>query len=357
MTGFTRRGMEMTDTFQSIGELSDIVVEKARIAMDGAPVPGDDIEWNGETITEAGVYKNISLDLYHGKTDLFDAPSVSKSVLKYLAPPHGGSPKAFWGRWSHNPKRVQSKSSPALDFGKATHALLLGDEVFSDGFVIRPSTYPDSKTGEAKAWNMNANYCKDWVSNQDGKTILSPEQIETIRKIAEDVAEYPLVKSGILNGKAERTMCYKDRATGIWVRARPDSTASDGIFADLKTTSNFDEDFLERQVFSAGYYLQAAMTRMVCRELGIPFDTFVLIYVLNDDVPDTCHVELSEHDIDRGERMVHWCLREIRNCLDSGEWPGARLFNEGTHYLNMKQWDKERIDRFLDLPENVGAAA
>lgn len=340
------------DMFRQIGNVAANVVNDAAVGL-----ISDDIEWDGNTITEAGVYKNISLDIYHGRTDLFDAPSVSKSVLKYLAPPHGGSPKAFWGRWSHNPNRVKPKSTPALDFGKATHALLLGDEVFSESFVVRPSEYPDSKTGEMKPWNMNSNYCKAWVAEQGGKTILAPEQIEIIQRIADDASNYPLVKQGILNGRAERTMCFKDRETGLWVRARPDVISADGIFADLKTTGKFEEDFLERQVFEAAYYMQAGMTRMACRELGLAFDTFVLLYVLNDEVPDTTHVELSEHDIERGELMVRWCLRKIRECLNSGEWPGSRLFGDGTRYLQMKNWHKELVDRFLDLPENIGVAA
>src|SRR5690606_1595943 len=55
--------------------------------------------YRGGKITEPGVYAGVSLDLYHNDRDLFDGPSVSKSGLKNLIPAHGGSPKAFWGRW------------------------------------------------------------------------------------------------------------------------------------------------------------------------------------------------------------------------------------------------------------------
>lgn len=333
------------DRFEQIGDVANRVVRGVR----------PERSWDGNTITENGVYNGISLEEYHTKVDLFDAPSVSKSALKWLLPAHGGSPKAFFGRWAWNPNRVEQKGSDALDFGKAAHCLLLGDEVFSDSFVVRPETYENDK-GEWKPWNANANACKEWLAKHSDKTVISKEQIDRIKRIHADASTNEMVKLGVLNGRVERTICWKDRETGIWLKVRPDAMPhADGVFADLKTASKFDEDFLERQIFDAGYYLQAAMIRMVCRELGIPFETFVLLYVLNDDVPDTAHVEMSVHAIDRGERAVRWCLRTIRECLDKNEWPGARPFQGGERAIQLKPWAAERLDFFFDQQEREAA--
>lgn len=308
-------------------------------------------EWDGKPISVRGVYSGISLDDYHGNRDLFDGPSISKSALKWLLPAHGGSPKAFWGRWKWNPAHIAQNSSKELDFGKAAHCLLLGDEVFEDSFVVRPEKAPDGR-----AWHASNATCIEWVKAQAGKTIITPEQIERIRRIHADARTNEMVKLGVLNGRVERTICLKDRETGIWLKVRPDAMPNaDGVFADLKTASKFDEDFLERQIFDAGYYLQAAMIRMVCRELGIPFETFVLLYVLNDDVPDTAHVEMSVHAIDRGERAIRWCLRTIHECLDKGEWPGARPFQAGERAIQMKPWASEKLDFFLDQQDREAA--
>jgi hypothetical protein len=318
------------DRMESIGQIAERVVSGLK-----------EQRWDGKSITKNGVYAGIKLEDYHHKRDLFDGPSISKSALKWLLPAHGGSPKAFWGRWKWNPNHVEQKPSEALDFGKAVHCLLLGDEAFAESFVVRPKDFPDYRSKAARDW-------RDEVTAA-GKTIVTPEQLDRIRLIAEDAAKYPLVKLGLLNGRVERTMCWKDPETGIWLKARPDAIpAADGVFADLKTASKFDEDFLERQIFDAGYYLQGAITRMVCRGLGIPFETFTLLYVLNDDVPDTAHVELSEHDLDRGERVVRWALKTIRRCLDANEWPGAQPFSGGERPIQMKMWAKEALDAFLD---------
>ena len=317
------------------------------------------IKWQpGMLITEPGIYEGIPLDEYHGNRELFDGPSISKSNLKWLLPPHGGSPKAFWGRWKWNPDRIDQKTSTALDFGKAVHCLLLGDEVFKEKFIIRPDKAPDGK-----AWNGNNNSCKAWLKEaaDAGLTALKAEDIERIKKIAEDAGKYDLIQQGILNGAIERTICAKDPETGIWLSTRPDACPAPGTYSDLKTASSFSEDFLERQFSDACYYLQGGMTKFVCDLLGLPFEEFYLVYVLNDDVPDTTHVPISPHEIDRGERSIKWCLKIIRRCLDSGVWPGARPFNEGNNALQMKPWAKTQIDEFLERAEhdnfNEGQAA
>lgn len=319
------------DKFQHVGDVAQQIISRVK----------PELQYDGGTITIPGVYSGISLDTYHGKLDLLDAASVSKSILKWIFPSRGGSPKAFWGRWAHNPRHVQQKRSDALDFGKATHCLVLGDEVFEEAFSIRPDIYSDYKTKDAKAW-------RDAVI-ASGKTPITSQDIDKIQRMAEDAAQNPLIRAGILNGRVERSMFSKDDETGIWLRSRPDTIAADGIFADLKTTSSLDEGFLERQAHDCGYFLQAAVTRMVCRDLGLPFDTFALIYLLNDDVPDTAHVELDEFDIDRAEKEIRWALRTIRHGLDTGDWPGKRPFDDGTKRLQLKTWEKERIDRFLEL--------
>lgn len=151
-----------------------------------------------------------------------------------------------------------------------------------------------------KVWNNNANVCRDYMKEQKDKRlmVLTSKQMDTIQRIRADAATYPLVQQGILNGRVERTLAAKDPETGIWLKVRPDAMPNaDGVFADLKTIGSLDEDFMQRQIFDAGYYLQAAMTRMVCRLLKILFETFVLVYVLNDDIPDTAHVEMNDQSI------------------------------------------------------------
>lgn len=297
-------------------------------------------------ITQNGIYAGVPMSVYH--SDCCDGPSVSKSAIKHILPVHGGSPKAFWGRWVCNPDRIEEAPSKALNFGKAAHCLLLGDEAFKEQFAVRPDHYPNDRS---KAWSSNSNDCKAWLAKQElaGRTVVTTKDIEMIRRMAADAAQNEVVKAGALNGSVERTLIAQDPETGIWLKSRPDSIPNaSGIFADLKTAGSLDEDFLERQISDAGYYLQGALARMVCRILGIPFDEFFLIYVLKDDVPDTAHARLSEHDLDRGEEMIRWALKTMRGCIESGDWHGARPFQDGNREIRMKPWMQTKIDTFLE---------
>lgn len=344
------------DAFQHIANSMDSILKRIK------PVKGE-VQYDGGVISQPGAYRNVPIERYHHDRDLFDGPAVSKSIIKEILPVHGGSPKQFWGRWNWNKDRLDPKDpTEALIFGKAAHCLLLGDEVFDENFIVRPSTYPD-KDGKEKAWNGNATWCKQYLDLQkkEGLMVLTEKQMETIRMMRADAATYPLVQQGILNGRVERTLAAKDPETGIWLKVRPDAMPNaDGVFADLKTIGSFDEDFMQRQIFDAGYYLQAAMTRMVCRLLKIPFETFVLVYVLNDDIPDTAHVEMNDDsvllpggeeipsELDAGEAMIRWALRKIRKCLDENHWPGREPFQSGERKITMLPYQKSKITRFLN---------
>lgn len=310
----------------------------------------------GMVITEPGIYQNVPIDRYHHDRDLFDGPAVSKSNLSKILPTMEGSPKAFWGRWIWNKDRVEPPApTEALIFGRAAHCLMLGDEVFSERFVIRPQKAPDGR-----AWNGNNNSCKEWLAEQSarGLWVLTADQVEMIRRMSVDAAAYPLIQQhGLLNGSVERTLVAKDPKTGIWLKYRPDNMVLDGIHSDLKSVGKMDEDFLRRQWHDNGYFLQAAIGKMVCDLLGIPFHTFVLVFVLKDEVPDTAHVEADMADIDLGERTIRWALDTIKACMETGDWPGARPFGDGTVPIRMKDWSRDRLINFLDYAEKLETAA
>jgi hypothetical protein len=281
----------------------------------------NEIKWDpkGGPIKVEGVYTGIPIEDYHNNLDLLDGPSISKSALKHCAP-NDGSPKEFWAYWAHNPDHVDKPKTQALTFGSAVHAALLGDEVFKEKFVVRPAELL------GKPWQGNRKVCKEWMEEMTemGLMVLSRAEIEQIKRMAEDASKYPLVEQGILNGRVERTMLFKHH-TGIWLRNRPDVIPTEsGMFVDLKSTSSLGQRFLARQIEDNGYYLQAALTRMACRALDIPFEAFVLLYALSKDYADTDHRILSDFDLDRGERVIDECLRQIKYGMETGVWLNNR---------------------------------
>lgn len=299
-------------------------------------------EWDGTTIKEPGCYSGIPLEVYHNDQSLLPGPSVSKSNLKALAPPTG-SPKAFWQTWAGNPSRKKKASSKAMDFGKAVHALVLGDEVFEEKFVVRPEKV-DGETyhGQKTVW-------KRWYREQQrlGLVVITEDEIEQIRLMAEDLAQHPLVQAGGLRGDVEVSMFARDPETGIWLKSRPDSNPTEGMYVDVKTASSLDPVFLEKQLESAGYYIQGGMTKMVCDLLGKPFHSFTLLYTLSQDYADSDFRVISDEDIALGEAVVRYGLRMIRRGLDTGEWLGASVYARENLPIRIFPKTREKIELAL----------
>lgn len=310
-----------------------------------------DIKWSGGEIKRDGIYADIPLAVYHNSTDLVDGLSVSKSILGSIIPcePHNGSPKLFWSQWKYNPDRIVKPSTDQMVLGRAVHHLFEGKDSFRKHFVVRPDRAPlDPKRRD---WHGANQYCVDWLAAQKrvGLEVLKPEALEIIKIMVEAVSNNYLVKQGLLNGRVERSILHKDPGTGIWLFTRPDVIpAADGVYADLKVTSSLSETFLIKQIGLMGYYLQGAMIRKVCRAIGVPFERFVLFYVLADNPSDCAHVELSDTDLDRGERVINWALKQIRQRVDEDDWPGVRIFDGGERPIQMTRYSAESIDRFLD---------
>jgi hypothetical protein len=62
------------------------------------------IPWNGQTITQPGVYSGISLDDYHTKTDLFDGTIDIKEPAQEPDPRARRQPEGFLGQMEVQPR-------------------------------------------------------------------------------------------------------------------------------------------------------------------------------------------------------------------------------------------------------------
>lgn len=308
----------------------------------------NEIVWDRKTITKPGTYANVPIETYHGDTKLLDGFSISSSGIRQV----DDRPSAYWIHSPYNPKRVEKKASEALNFGKAAHHLLLGEAGFAEHFAIRPDTYPDRKTGEPKPWNMNADHCKAWVAEQyaAGRIVLSNADIDVIRAMRDSLAAHPIVRAGALNGRVERSMFAK--VGGIWLRARPDVIPQhDGAFVDLKTSAAVDDDSLARTIFDRGYHVQGAVVRMVCRELKLPFESFVLAFLEKTAPFEVRFKEVQTQDLDLGERQARAAIRIARECLRRNVWPGYDGFYPSVLNIQLPEWARTRAEKVVAMKE------
>jgi len=298
------------------------------------------MKWDGKKITKPGVY-DMPLLAYHGQP--CDGPSVSSSSLRTI---FTKSPAHFWVSSSLNPNAVPQEDTDAFILGRAAHHLLLGEDDFSTLFIVRP----DELDGEK--WQGNRKACKAWLAHQQaaGRTVLKPEQIEKIRGMAKSLSRHPLIQAGILNGEIEKSLIFRDKETGIWIKSRPDTIPNDGgDVADLKTTTHTGFD-IDDSASKLRYDAQAAITKWALKAvLDIEMTSFSLVFVEKEPPHCVDVLTIQSEDIQRAEDDMRVALRVLRHCLDTGDWFGPSGTQNDARFLAFSQRVRERAEHRRDF--------
>lgn len=329
------------DKMQSIGSVADDIINEL----------ANERCWQGEVITEAGVYANIPIDTYHRDVNLFDGFSISSTGLRTILK----RPLEYWYSSPYNPRAEEPKETQELKLGKAAHMLLLGEEGFSDRYVLRPQKYQNNK-GEWKPWSANANVCKEWLLEQKelNRSVITEAEIEHIKRIADALSRKEAIRLGILNGRIERSIFSKHK--GIWLKNRPDVIPNtSGDYVDLKTAHSVDDDSLSKAIFKHGYHIQAGFTRMLVRDvLGEDaFTSFTFVFVEKKAPYDVRVMTLKDADIDLGEQQARIGLSILENCIKREEWPGYDGHEQHISYIEMPTWSRTRVEEQIRYSERA----
>ena len=295
--------------------------------------------YSGTVIRAPGCFVGMSMDAYHGQP--CEGPSVSSSGLRTI---WAESPAHFWANSSLNKDRLPAKENPAFNVGRLAHKLLIeGREGLEKDFAIRPDRWDSWRTKEAQVWRDAA------ILN--GLTVVTEDDLAAVTGMAESLGRHPLVKAGILDGKVERSLIWKDEETDVWLKARPDVIPNaSGLVADLKTTTSVRTDALERSLGDYGYHVQAAIVGMGLKAtLGIDMEEFALVWVEKTAPWCVRITTLTGADIERGQMQVRAALRTFADCLASGRWPGPGGERRDAEYLQLPAWAAKRIDTELEL--------
>ena len=331
------------DTFTPIGDIAMTVFSKTASIVKKS---GQEILWSGEKIAVNGIYSNIPIDRYHNDTKLFDGFSISSSGLRQVI----RRPSEYWCYSPYNPNRYERESTKALDFGQAAHMLILGEEGFASQYVLRPDVI------DGAAWQGNRKVCKEWMNDakESGRTVITEKEIEDIRHIADNLVKHPIVQQGVLNGRVERSIVYRDG--NIWIKSRPDLIVkAGGDFVDLKTAVDVSNEALMRTIYEHGYHVQAAVVRMAIREVmgeGI-FNSFSFVFVEKKPPYDVRVMQLRPEDIDVGERQARLAIQKVKHCLEVDEWPGYDGFNPSVDWIFMPVWARTNLENSLEKEERA----
>jgi hypothetical protein len=269
------------------------------------------MKWSGQKIAVGGVYDGVAMDAYHG--DLCVGPSFSSSGLRKI---FTESPAHYFVDSYLNPDREEPDEKEAFILGRAAHHLLLGEDDFSTQFVVRPKHFDSWRSDAAKDWRMK--------QQRAGRTCLLPGQIEKIRGMARSLQSHPMVgEYNILNGNIEQSLVWKDTATGLWLKARPDAIPTDsGDFSDLKTTASVGF-YLDRDIFEYRYDMQAAITKWGAKEtLNLEMQSFSFVFVETKKPHCVEVLDLGLADIAEAEKDLRAAVDTAAWCLEKNHWFG-----------------------------------
>ncbi|RDL44758.1 exodeoxyribonuclease VIII [Marinomonas piezotolerans] len=189
-------------------------------------------------------------DIYYDMSnhDYHRGAGISKSGLDWME--HNPSQLI----WSQNAPRDQ-EALKALDFGTATHTMLLEPELFNQQFVVAPELNMRTNAGKAE-W-------KEFVEANQDRTIMTFEEHRKLMIMRESVFAHPVARMIFeANGYNEASIFWEDEETGELCRIRPDRVINlDGqpVMVDVKKVAGLDR--FERHVEEFRYHVQDAMYR------------------------------------------------------------------------------------------------
>jgi len=253
---------------------------------------------------EPGVYE-LTDEEYFGQE--LASTTLSSTGARELLKPGGPA------RFRHAIDNGTSEVKREFDIGHAVHTFVLG-------------AGPHVVCIDAEKWLTKA--VKEEVANvrEAGKVPLRPSDYDAAVAMATAVHEHPIARKLLAAGEPEKTLIWRDPATGVMCRAKADWLRIDGI-VDLKTCESAAPDALSKSAHNYGYAIQAPFYLRGFRALDIdhaigPAPFFVHVAV-EKTPPYLVHVnQLTERAIAWGDRQVSQALEIYRDCQESGEWPG-----------------------------------
>lgn len=157
--------------------------------------------------------------------------------------------------WAYHRLNDDHKPTDAMKFGTAFHAYLLG----TSDVVSLP---------EGESFRSKDN--QKWRDEQleAGNIIVSYNDVQLLKRMKEGIEqtslmpEYPDYMEIIEQGTKEQCIEWKDRQTGLMLKAKPDLIpVGTDYLVDLKTAQKADAESFAKEVINYGYHIQTVFYR------------------------------------------------------------------------------------------------
>lgn len=248
---------------------------------------------------------DISNDDYHA------GPGISKSHLDVIA---NASPLHYWYKYI-NPNREPSAPTEAMKLGTAVHAAILEPESFEKEFIVSPEFNRRTKDGKAMY--------EQFVTENAGKTVITPEVRETCLILRDRVHNHPLAGGLLQDGNAEQSFYAQDPDSGELMKCRFDYLQSSGFAAiDLKTTKDASETEFGKSAANLRYDIAAAWYFNVLEVLYGTIPQHWIWLAVEKEPPYAIGVYFAPRDmIERAREAMFRDFNRIIECKRNNDWP------------------------------------
>lgn len=264
-------------------------------------------------ISEPGVYDDLPEDLYH--SDLVPEGSISSTGIKDILQ---SAARFAYNRDNSRPEKT------SFDIGKIAHAEILGT-----GAEVEVLAYGDYKTQAAQK-EKKAAYAA-------GKVPLLTHEMDQVRAMVASFRASPYLALLQPDGKPERSIFWRDEATGVMCRARFDH--SNWLTnLDLKTAADASPDGFATAAARYRYNVQDVFYRRGIRALCLAGDRepeFYFAAVEKEPPYLTAAYRMPTDALDVAEELVDRALRRFAECQRTGYWPGYPV---GIQTLRFPRW-------------------
>lgn len=264
----------------------------------------------------------LTNEQYHAMKDSVSSSGVRAAIR---------SPRTFYQKFVLGEVEKPNKS---MQLGNYLHMALLEPNVFQSKFKVMPDF-----------GNLRTTVARDkrdaWIKDlPQGAVVLDEDDYSRAMRMIDSVLSFNggMIPKMLTGSVYEKSGFARDPKTGIKMRFRPDILREDlSILSDLKTTRDASESEFAKSIWNYGYATQLQFYAHGIEQIhGKRPEVLCFICVENQSPFETTIWEMDEAMKSRGDLEVRRGIDLIKECIDSGQWPG--LQPNGAQMISFPSW-------------------
>ena len=275
-----------------------------------------------------GLHRGIPAEQYHADPD-----SVSNTMLSAM-----NKSAAHCYALHLDPARPIVAPTDAMKRGTLTHTAILEPLTLAGRYIVKPADV-DFRTATGKAWR-----------DAQTRDIVTADDMAGAEHMRRAVLRVKALANLLSAGDAEASVFWKDKATGMRCRARPDWLHWHGpkraTVLDVKTIGDITFDAIQKAIATYGYHRQAAHYSNGLRAAGVEVEEFVFGFVSSSYPFIAAAYVLDDETAQQGADEVEELLGRFAECKARNEWPA---FGDGYQLTGLPAWAKRTSEVEIEV--------